>query len=199
MLKMISKKSLLLFGVVLALCAFVLPSVASAASWTPVGTTDGRIDSGNIGFSVTALNAGSICPTASFSVTVDSAAVATITGASFGPNCMGDVGGSVGCTTTATGTNFPWRATAIDTTRIEIHGLDIDVHFETTPNTLNECANNGLNIRLTGTVTVSYTPAAHTLDFNGAPGLFSHFPGVPNVPTTARGSATPTGLLNMLM
>ena len=33
MLKMVSKKSMLLLGVVMALCAFVLPSVASAASW----------------------------------------------------------------------------------------------------------------------------------------------------------------------
>jgi hypothetical protein len=112
---------------------------------------------------------------------------------------MGDVGSGAGCTLTWVGTNFPWRATAVDTTRIEIHGVDIDVSFETTPNTNNECANNGLNIRLTGTATISYTPAAHTFDFNGATGLFSHFPGVPNVATAARGTATPTGLLNMLM
>jgi hypothetical protein len=193
------KKSLLVLGVVLALCAFVLPSVTSAASWTPVGTTDGRIDSGNIGFSVAALNSGMSCPASSFSVTVDSATVATITNASFGPNCMGDVGGSLGCTVTWVGTNFPWRATGIDTTRIEIHGIEIDINFETTPSTLNECPNNGLKIRLTGTLTASYTPAAHTFDFNGATGLVSHFPGVPNVATTLRGSATPTGLLNVLM
>ena len=55
MLKMVSKKSMLLLGVVMALCAFVLPSVASAASWSPVGTTDGRIDSNTLGFSIPAL------------------------------------------------------------------------------------------------------------------------------------------------
>ena len=44
MLKIVSKKSMLLLGAALTLCAFVLPSVASAASWTPVGTTDGRLD-----------------------------------------------------------------------------------------------------------------------------------------------------------
>ena len=42
MLKMVSKNGMLLLGAVLALCAFVLPSVASATSWSPVGTTDGR-------------------------------------------------------------------------------------------------------------------------------------------------------------
>ncbi|MET0601659.1 MAG: hypothetical protein ABW167_06685 [Baekduia sp.] len=204
MLKMVSKKSMLLLGVVMALCAFVLPSVASAASWTPVGTTDGRIDSGNIGFSLPALNTGSSCPTASFNVTIDSAAVATITGASFGPNCMGDLGGGVGCTTTAVGTfPVPWRATPIDTTRIEIHGVDIDVNFETTPGTLNECSTNGLNIRLTGTVTISFTPGPagdRTLDFNGATGLAAHIPGIGNgIPTVARGTALGTGLLNVLM
>ena len=44
MLKMVSKKSMLLLGAVMALCAFVLPSVASAASWSPLNT-EGRLDS----------------------------------------------------------------------------------------------------------------------------------------------------------
>jgi hypothetical protein len=202
MLKMVSKKSMLLLGAVMALCAFVLPSVASAASWAPVGTTDGRIDSANLGFSVgPPLNSGSSCRVSSFSVTVHSAAVATITGGSFA-GCHGDVGLGVGCTTTATGTNFPWRVTPVDTTRIEIHGVDIDVHFETTPGTLNECATNGNNIRLTGTVIASFTPAAgppnRRFDFEGATGLFADVAGA-SFPAAARGSAVATGLLNVIM
>jgi hypothetical protein len=112
---------------------------------------------------------------------------------------MGDLGAGVGCTTTATGTNFPWRVTPIDTTRIEIHGVDIDVHFETTPGTLNECANNQLNIRLTGTVTISYTPIPRVFDFAGATGLIAHLGGGINTPTPVRGSGSATGLLNVLM
>ena len=196
MLKKVSKKSLLLFGVVMALCAFVLPSMASAASWFPIGTT-GRIDSGNLGFSITALNSGSTCNQTTFHVLVHNAQLATITAASF-VDCHGDVSGSVGCTTTAVGTNFPWRATPVNTTAIQIHGVDIDVSFETTPNTPNECANTGLNIRLTGTVTASYTPTAHRFDFLGATGLFAHLGALNGVATVARGNATPTGLLNVL-
>jgi hypothetical protein len=205
MLKMVSKKSLLLLGAVLALCAFVLPSVASAASWAPVGTTDGRIDSGNLGFSIQpgATPSGSFCTSSSFSVTVHSAAVATITGGTFA-NCHGDLGASVGCTTTATGTNFPWRVTVPDTTDIIIHGVDIDVSFETTPNTLNECAQNGLNIRLTGTVTASFTPGAagnRTFDFGGglSPAFTAHIPGAGSFNAAARGRAVATGLLNVVM
>jgi hypothetical protein len=111
---------------------------------------------------------------------------------------MGDFAAGIGCTTTATGTNFPWRVTPIDTTRIEIHGVNIDVNFETTPGTLNECAVNGLNIQLTGTVTVSYTPVGRVFDFNGATGLSAHGLGS-TAPAAARGSATATGLLNVLM
>jgi hypothetical protein len=191
MLKMVSEKSMLLLGVVMALCAFVLPSVASAGSWSPVGTSDGRLDSADLGFSVPAVGSGTACTASMFS----------ITGASFA-NCHG-VGAGVGCTTTATGTNFPWRMTPTDTTRIEIHGLDIDVWFETTPGTLNECVHTGTNIRLTGTVVASFTPGApgaRTFDFNGAAGSFTHVAGVDiTLPSVLTGSATPTNLVNFLM
>ncbi len=55
MFRIVLKKSVLLLGAVLASCAFVLPSVASAASWAPVGTSDGRIDSANFGVSIPGL------------------------------------------------------------------------------------------------------------------------------------------------
>ena len=201
MLKMASKQSMLLLGAVMALCAFVLPSVASATSWSPVGTTDGRLDSSNLGFSIPAINSGTACSAATFSVTVDTATVATVTGVSIA-NCHGVVGGPVGCTMTATATNLPWRATAVDTTNIQIHGFDLDVSFETTPGTLNECANSSLNMRLTGTVTASFAPGAagsRTADFTGATGLIAHVSGVGSFATAAVGSAVPTGLLNIIM
>jgi hypothetical protein len=205
MLKMVSKNSLLLWGAVLALCAFVLPSVASAASWAPVGTTDGRIDSGNLGFSIApgGVGSGSFCTASSFNVTVHSAAVATITSASFA-NCHGDLGASSGCTITATGTNFPWRVTVPDTTDIIIHGVDIDNYFETTPGTLNECAQTGLTVRLTGTVTASFTPGAagnRTFDFGSglSPAFTAHIPGAGSFNAAPRGRAVATGLLNVVM
>ena len=201
MLKMVSKKSMLLLGAALALCAFVLPSVASAASWSPVGTTDGRLDSSNLGFSIPATGSGTVCSSSTFSVTVDTAAVSTVTGVNFA-NCHGVLGGPVGCTMTATATNLPWRVTAPDTTSIQIHGLDLDVSFETTPGTLNECSGIGLQLRLTGTVTASFTPGAagsRFADFSGAAGMIAHIPGVGSFPAAAAGSAVPTGLLNIIM
>ena len=198
MLKMVSKKSMLLLGAVMALCAFVLPSVASAASWTPVGTTDGRLDSSNFGFSIPAIVSGTSCTATTFSITVDSAAVATVTGASLA-NCHGDVGSGVGCTLTTAGTGFPWRATAVDTTNVQIHGMDLDIYFETTPGTLNECANTGLQIRLTGTATASFTPSGRIADLSGATGLTAHVPGVGTLPVVGRGFGVATGLLNLLM
>lgn len=202
MLKMVLKKIMLLLGVVLALCAFVLPSVSSAASWSPGGTVDGRIDSGNLGWSITLINGGASCTSSTFSVSVDTAFVATITNGTFA-NCHGDTGGSVGCTITSVGTfPSPWRMTAFNTSDIIIDEVDIDVSFEQTPGTLGECPQVGLNIRLTGRVTASFTPGAvgaRRLDF-GPPttGFFAHFPGVGSLPAVARGQATATGLLNIL-
>ncbi|MET0603055.1 MAG: hypothetical protein ABW167_13805 [Baekduia sp.] len=201
MLKMVSKKSMLLLGAVMALCAFVLPSVASAASWTPVNTTDGRIDSSDVGFSITATGSGSRCTSSTFSVSVDSSSVATITGGSFN-NCHGNLGSGVGCTTTATLTNLPWRVTVPDTSDVIIHGVDIDVSFETTPGTLNECSNNGLNIRLFGSVTASYTSVGKIFNFRAGPaGSFTATlpPPFGNQAASALGSATATGLLNVVM
>jgi hypothetical protein len=203
MLQIVSRKSALLLGIALALCAFVVPSAASAASWTPVGTTDGRIDSANFGFSIPALGGGTTTAwtQTSFSVTVDSAAVATITGASFG-NGHGDIGIGFGCTLTAVATNLPWRVTTVATTSIQIHGFDLDVRFENTPGTLGECSDTAMTsgFRWTGTVTASFTPGAagsRTFDFGGGSGLSAHFTGV-TLHATTRGSAVATGLLNVL-
>lgn len=204
MFKMVSKKSALLLGAALALCAFVLPPVASAASWSPVGTTDGRLDSPNLGFSIPIVSYGWGCTASSFSVTVDTAAVSTITGISFA-NCHSDLNSSNaihGCTQTAAGTGFPWRMTAPSTTDISIN-VDMNFYFATTPGTPDGCLSTGLNLRLTGPLTASFTPGpagSRRIDFGSPAGAFTaHFPGLFTVPTTVRGTATATGLLNVLM
>jgi hypothetical protein len=200
MLKMASKKIMLLLGTVMALCAFLLPSVASATSWSPVGTTDGRIDSSNLGFSSPALGVGIFCSSTTLSVSVDSGALATITGADFA-NCHGNVGSFVvGCTVTYPATNLPWRVTPVNTTNIDIHGVDIDLTFETTPGTLGECANTGLTMRLTGTLSASFTPGPpRVFDFTGSTALLAHIPNFATVPFVLRGTGTTTGLLNVIM
>ncbi len=198
MLKMVSKKSMLLLAAVMALCAFVLPSVASAASWA--GT--GNIDSSNLGFSSPALSLGTACTHSSLSVTVHNAAAATITGAAF-RNCHGNRGGAVGCTHTWTGTGFPWRTTAVATSNIQIHDVDVDISFEQTPGTPGGCANTGTQLRLTGTVIASFTPNAtqtsRRFDFDGATGLSGAIFGIgPIGPLALQGQAMPTGTLNVL-
>jgi hypothetical protein len=200
MLKVVSRKSLLLLGVVLASCAFVVPSVASAASWFPVGTSLGRLDWNNFGFSMPAIAFGMTCAQSPFSLTVDSAAVATITGANF-VNCHGDSGFGLGCTTTTTGT-FPWRVTVPDTTHVIVH-VDADVSFETTPGTPNECSVTGTQIRFTGAATASFTSGAagtRTFDFGTgvAGGFVADFDGG-SIPAVLRGRAVATGLLNVIM
>ena len=150
------------------------------------------------------MGSGSFCTSTQFNVTVDSAALATISGACFRelPRFCWLV--ALVALLTWVGTNFPWRATAVTTTNIHIDGIDIDISFEQTPGTLDECVNQGLNIRLTGTVTASFTPnataTARRFDFNGGPaGFVSHISLVPRTFVTAVvGQVTPTGLLNVL-
>jgi hypothetical protein len=124
--------------------------------------------------------------------------VATITGANFA-NCHGDIGSAVGCTVTATGTNFPWRVTAVTTTDIEIHGLDIDTAYETTPGTLNECANNGLRDKVTAkkVTGTTFTPMGRGYHWGVAHGVVVHVGGI-TTPAVMRGFGTGTGLLNVL-
>ncbi len=128
--------------------------------------------------------------------------MATITAASIA-NCHGNFGSGVGCTITATGTHFPWRVTPINTTRIEIHTVEINLSFEQTPGTLNECPGQGTQFRWFGTVIASFTPNAtpanRRFDFDGATGLFGVIaPATPIGAVAPTGSATPTGLLNII-
>jgi hypothetical protein len=201
MFKKFSKKSVLLFGVALMMCA-IAPSMASAASWSPVGTT-GTLDSNNLGFTAPALNSGSVCTDVKFHTFVDNAQVLTIQAAQF-RNCEGTIGPSAGCTVTATGTGFPWRATALTTHDIRIHDVNIDVTFETRPpaGTI-PCANNGVSLRLTGTLgngtagQTTWLAASRSVEFTNTTGLFAHV-GASTVPTVVNGTVRATGLLNIL-
>ncbi|HEX5923651.1 MAG TPA: hypothetical protein VFY45_07450, partial [Baekduia sp.] len=129
-MKMLSEKSVLLFGVALAVGAFAAP-MAAAASWSVVGTTH-QLTSNNLQFSQAiggGLSIGASCATAQFDTDVTSASRLTITGGRF-DNCIG-TGIAAGCTVTSTKTRFPWTVTAPTTTTIQIHGVHIDWWFET--------------------------------------------------------------------
>ena len=185
-MKRLPQKSALLFGAVLMVCAFVVPSMALAATWQTNGSVTHQLFSSN--FSVTSTlpaHFGWSCAATEFDVDVANVTTLELTSASF-QNCSGTLM-ATGCTVTATGTSFPWTVTAPTTTSIEIHGVRIDVRYETKPPAGGTgCALNGVTTILTGTLTggvwdPSGTGADRRLTFNGAAGLTDHLlhPGMP--------------------
>jgi hypothetical protein len=175
-MKKLSKKAALLFAAAMALCAFTMPSIASALSWGPA-TSRHTLDSPNLGFTTTtAIGAlSSQCSRSSFTSQVTSTQILEITTGSFG-GCTWS-GPNIGdCTATTVGTKFPWTATAVTTSNIQIHGVFIDVSFEQVPGQSN-CQNiAGASLTFTGTLTGgNWTGnASHSLDLSNAPGLVSH-------------------------
>jgi hypothetical protein len=168
-----SKKGAVVFGAALAICAFVMPSMASAASWGVVGSAHNLTATG-IGFTAhTPIGAlGAQCADAQFNATVSSAAVSNITSTSF-TNCTG-TGAAAGCAVSATGTNFPWAATGLTTTNVQIHGINIDNFF-----TGAACpVGNGVASQLTGTLSggrwTGNGSGQHSITLAAATGLFSH-------------------------
>jgi hypothetical protein len=184
-MKKFSKKGMLLFVGAMAVCAFALPGVSSAASWA--GGPHGTLDSPGVGFtSPVAGGLDSGCSgTSSFTTRVDSAQVLTITTAFF-RGCTTRTGAGDDCTTTSQGTGFPWRATAVSTNNIQIHGIVVDVRFETLPNAA-PCPNlNGASTLLTGTISNGvWDVARREVVFTNAEGLNAH-PG--NTSWTLRGT-----------
>jgi hypothetical protein len=173
------RKSGLLFGMVLAACAFMAP-MASAASWSVVGTTH-QLIADDLAFTQSiggGLSIGATCTTSQFDVDVTSAAVVTFTGGRF-DNCRG-TGLAAGCTVTATGTRFPWTMTAATTTNIQIHSIHVDWRFETAPGGgACNALTHGLDVTVTGTLTGGvWDPSALGVNrratFTHTDGLVSH-------------------------
>jgi hypothetical protein len=195
-MKKFSKKGVLLFAAAMALCAFALPSMASAASWTVVGSHH-LLDSSNVGFtSTTALGSlVSQCTASSFTTRVNSAADATITAATFGGDCTLSVNTTQICTvdSTADPASLPWTATAIASNNIQIHNIHIAVRV--TQSSVGNCpaALVGGLLTITGTINsgTSINNATHVLTLSNAEGLTSHSPLGAN-PVTARGTFSDT-------
>jgi hypothetical protein len=176
-MKKLSRRSVLLLGAVLAVCAFAVPSSASAASWDGGGTVTHQLFSNNFGFTIESPQVfGSSCANSEFDVDVVSAAALRITGARF-LNCRG-TGIGVNCTLTPTGRNFPWTATASSTTTIGIDGVHVSLVYENHPDGT-ACSVNGLATTLTGNLTggswdPSATGANRRVTFRNAPGTTMH-------------------------
>jgi hypothetical protein len=198
-MKKLSKKGVLLFAAAMALCAFAMPSMASAASWGSLTATDHTLDSPNIGFTTTAPVIGALtssCTRSSFTSNIASTQNLEITTGSFGGLCTA-VGPGIGtCTVTAVGTKFPWTATPVTTENIQLHGVHIDVFFENVPGLGSSCLNlNGQSVTITGTLTTGRwtgNSGEKTLDFSNSEGLSSHSNLLGTSPITTRGFITDT-------
>jgi hypothetical protein len=194
LMKKLSKKGVLLFAGAMALCAFVLPSVASAASWGVVGTHH-TLDTPNIGFtSPLAGGTTSSCTRSSLTTRVASAQNLEITSGSFGGLCTFETVSAGRCTLTAVPTRFPWTATATTTTNLQIHGFHIDARLDHIPGAGASCGLNGAEFTVTGTLTggIWTGNASHTMDFSNAEGLVLHSVLGNNQPTTTRGFISDT-------
>jgi hypothetical protein len=201
LMKKLSHKSVLLFGAMLAVCAFV-PSMASAASWSPLGSAHTLLGPG-LAFTAHTSPlggpAGSSCATTTFGSNVASANTIEITSASF-VNCMGS-GAASPCTATVVPTGLPWTATATSTTNVQIHGVQIDLVFENTPGAA-ACPAAGAKTLLTGTLSNgSWSPATNTVNLAPSTGLSAHFlgTGITSSTTIAGTISDQAGTLRMFM
>jgi hypothetical protein len=207
-MKKFSKKGILLFAAAMALCAFAIPSMASAASFSPVGL-ENTLHSNDVGFTTSGPAFGRIqsnCTRTSLTVQVTRASDLDVTGATFGGHCTMqflDVPGAPVCTMTEAATTLPWTGTAPSATNITILRIRIDVGLENTPGNIN-CSTAGLtgsSIIITGNLTGGvYNNGPRTLVYSNAPGLVSHnaATGANGTPVAVRGTFASTGALQVL-
>jgi hypothetical protein len=198
-MKKLSKKSALLFVGAMAACAFAMPSMSSAATWSTVGT-EHTLHSPDIGFSSTVVpGIGTLlsqCSESTLTIDVRNANVLTVTSARFGGTCT-ITGPAIGtCTLTTTATNNPnWTVTAPTTSNIQIHPLVVDLTFEQHPG--GGCINVvGARTTITGTLTGGQWngngAGQHGVVFANDSGLFTHnFAG--SGPVTIQGTFRETG------
>ncbi len=178
-MKKFSKKGALLFAGVMAVCAFAMPAMSSAASWSPL-LSEHTLHSANLGFTATDPVLGPIsssCAQSTFTVDVRNAAQLNVTSTSFN-NCTGQ-GPAIGdCTVTASGTNTnTWTVTGVTTSNVTIDNIRIDVTFETKPGApAGTCANvDGASIILTGNLDDgAFNNATHAVTYTNAEGLRAH-------------------------
>jgi hypothetical protein len=182
MLRNLSRRASMVALAATAACALAAPSAASAASWAPVGTTH-TLDASTFSFFAGGgITAGATCATARFHTQVQSAAVLTITGASF-LGCVA-TGTISSCSVLLTATQFPWKATAIAENNLRIDGVHLGVLFTGASCGLptNSTLTGSIDGSLPGTSTWNFF--AHTMSFSHAPGMTTHLPGIGTIPTT---------------
>ena len=118
-----------------------------------------------------------MCAGASFTGRVASAANLEITASTFtGCTCAAPAFGAL-CAATLLGTfSTPWTATAVTTSDIQIHGVDIDTALENHPAGGSCGTLVGQTLRITGTLSGArwLGNASHQVELTGATGLVGH-------------------------
>jgi hypothetical protein len=194
MLKRSTSKIITIATAAMAVTAFALPSVASAASWGTIGTGH-TLDSSSFAFTAQFPTGPpffgpvtSSCAQTQFVTDVTSAGVLTITTATF-TGCTATGTGS-DCTATVNASGLPWRATGPTTTNVQIHNFNITMLVETRPGASPPpCAIQGMTATLTGTLTGgTWNASTHQFAFSNADGLTTHVPALGPWPTTASGT-----------
>lgn len=188
-----SKTGVLACAAGLSLAALAMPSVASAASWGVVGSTHDldQLPTNPLVFISLDGTLGVNCAGFTLHASVTSPTVLTVTGGTF-TNCMGS--GSLGtpCSTTFVG-RFPWQATGLTTTNIQIHNIHATLLYENTPGNATACPLNGVTATSTGTLAspnhIHWIGASHRETFVNATGLAVHSV-VGSLPMSINGSLT---------
>jgi hypothetical protein len=178
-MKKFSKKGLLLFTGVMAVCAFALPAMSSAASWGVIGS-EHTLHSPDVGFTSQNPVLGPItssCAESTITVDVRSAAALNVTSVAF-RRCTAFGPGIGTCTATSVATPSPnpgWAVTGVSTSNVQIDNVNVDVRFENPPGQT-DCTNvNGASIVITGNLTGgAWNAAQHEVVYTNAEGLVSH-------------------------
>jgi hypothetical protein len=171
-MRFLSKKGVVLFAGVMAVCAFVVPAIASADSFIlDSGTFPNTqiLHSSNLSFNIPAIPMGWSCASSTFDVSVRSASDAQVLGAGGFSNCHGTGAGS-NCTLTPVATRTPWTVTP-STGNLQIHDIVFDITFENTPGAAAACGSPGTTT-LTGTLSNGvWNNAAHSITYTDGTGL----------------------------
>jgi hypothetical protein len=164
------KKGVLLASV-MAVAAFAMPAMASAANWG-IPNTNQNLSGSNFGFVITepgvAYGFGA-CTGVGLGVHVRAPASSTldITSAT-GFTCAG-FGVLANCNVTATPTALPWTASGASTTDVTLNTIKYTVVFTSSGGS---CAFAGASFSLEGTLTGGvWNAAGHSVTYSSDPGL----------------------------
>jgi hypothetical protein len=162
----IIKKGLLLFAGIMALTAFAVPAMASAANWGVPNTNHTLTSSAIVLTSGTPTPGALQCTSAQYGVHVRTPASSTldITSATLS-GCTGTSGAWASCNWVLTAAGLPWTATAASTSSVTVNA-NFTVNVTNQPGNATGCILAGNGLVLAGPIPAgTWNAAAHSLTF----------------------------------